>query len=267
MNTWVMTAEINKERISEPVEQSPRHYRNGLIFTGLLLLLLGWGLVHMLDPTTLPIRHVSIKGEFRHLAPAVMEEMVADVVRGGFFNVNVDVIQKTLLAEPWVKSVGVRRVWPDAITVHVEEQVPVVRWGDSGLLNEKAEYFAPTPETFPQGLPVLAGPENSYALLLNNFNRAREILAPIGLDVITMRVSERRAWEIRLSNELSLILGRDNVMKRLERFAKYVPGQLANRLDEIDYVDMRYTNGFSVRWKNNAQPVAQELENNAQKSR
>ncbi len=68
---------------------------------------------------------------------------MTDKVRGGFFNLDVDAVRLALLGEPWVSEVTVKRIWPDALRVIVIEQIPVVRWGDSGLLNPAGEYFAP----------------------------------------------------------------------------------------------------------------------------
>ena len=43
-------------------------------------------------------------------------------------------------------------------------------------------------------------------------------------------------------------LGRQAVNERLERFIALASPMVAKRVAEITYVDMRYTNGFSVGW-------------------
>lgn len=230
--------------------QGLRRYRLGILLSGLLSVVLVWGAWQLMNPATLPIRQVSIEGEFRHLVPMTMEQTVAEVVRGGFFNVNVEKIQETLLMEPWVRHVAVRRVWPDAITVFVQEQTAFVRWGELGVLNQQAEFFAPKKETVPEGLPTLHGPENSQALLLQQFNQATQILSAGGLKVSAMTLNERRAWDMTLENGVLVSLGRKNVNKRLRRFADYVMLQMSVNLDEVAAIDMRYTNGFAVRLKN-----------------
>jgi len=41
---------------------------------------------------------------------------------------NVNVFREELLLLPWVKTVSVRKVWPDKLLVTITERIPVVRW-------------------------------------------------------------------------------------------------------------------------------------------
>ena len=61
-------------------------------------------------------------------------------------------------------------------------------------------------------------------------------------------LDERGAWELAISDGLRVKLGRQAVNERLERFIALASPMVAKRLAEISYVDMRYTNGFSVGW-------------------
>jgi cell division protein FtsQ len=63
-----------------------------------------------------------------------------------------------------------------------------------------------------------------------------------------VRLDERGAWELELANGVAVKLGRQAVVERLERFIRLASQLVAKRLAEINYVDMRYTNGFSVGW-------------------
>ena len=248
MSASAMTVAEDSE-LAAVARQGRRHYRLGLIFSGLLMLVLLLCIWQLMSPVTLPVRRVAIEGEFRHLVPGRLEESVAKVMSGGFFNVNVKEIQETLLLEPWVKHVAVRRVWPDAIAVHVLEQTALARWGGQGLLNVEAEFFAPVGGGIPVGLPMLSGPQDSELLLVEYLHKVTNILKGSGLKVQAMTLNERRAWVVVLNNGLALNLGKRNVEQRLAYFADYVLLQLQHGLHEIAAVDMRYTNGFAVRLK------------------
>ena len=63
-----------------------------------------------------------------------------------------------------------------------------------------------------------------------------------------VRLDERGAWELELGDGLQVRLGRQDVHERLERFIRLASPLVAKRVAEISYVDMRYTNGFSVGW-------------------
>jgi len=204
------------------------------------------GFVWMMKPATLPIRQVHIEGKFLRLDTFRLQELVTDKVRGGFFNIDVTAIRNALVALPWVNDVSVHRIWPDGLRVIVNEQIAVVRWNETGLLNEQGHYFSPEKESFPQDLPLLEGPEESQELLLEKFNLLKQTY---GLSVVRLQLNERRAWKFELENGLSIVLGRKDFESRVERFVSVVMNNLGEKSSQAREIDMRYTNGFAVRWK------------------
>lgn len=231
--------------------ETGRNWRlpGGALLAILVIAGFGLGAAHLSDPHTLPIRHVRINGEFRHLSPASLQEAARDVVRGGFFSVNVDTVRATLLREPWVRDVSVRRVWPDALSLHVTEQVPVARWGDSGLLNGDAQVFTPGRDTWPGGLPRISGPAGAEAVMLERYRYMDGALSQLNLKVASVDLDERRSWSLALEQGPAIVLGRRDAASRFDRFTTVLPGHLLESLARIEVVDMRYTNGFTVRWK------------------
>ena len=51
-------------------------------------------------------------------------------------------------------------------------------------------------------------------------------------------------------------LGRRDVDDRIDRFIHTASQVISHRLNEIAYVDMRYSNGFAIGWRNQVTPVA-----------
>lgn len=257
MNMQVFPQNFNQifreEELQDSDSENYRYvnYYPGVLFLLLVFLLFTWGMKNLLDPHTLPIKHVAIRGDFHYLSPVSLEERVSNVVRGGFFNVNVEIINQTLLEEPWVRSVTVKRVWPDSITVYIKEQVAVALWRDQGLINDEAELFTPEVNTYPENLPRLSGPDGTNAQVLDTYRYIEGIL-PEAFKIRELILSERRAWEARFENGVTLLLGRSDLKKRIERFSKHVPSELGNRMDNISYIDIRYTNGFSILWSSDA---------------
>ena len=237
-------------------ENSPVQYIPGILISITVIALLIISAVKIMDPSTLPVRHVSVTGEFVHLSPIVLQESVSEVVRGGFFNINVETIQEILLEEPWVQQVSVKKVWPDSITVNIREQNPVAQWHEADLVNSDAKLFRPDRESFPDGLPLLSGPDNSAELVLGNLEKLRSIL-PDGLDVHELDLSERRSWILKLNNGLVIRLGKSDVVEKTKQFFEYFPVSSLIELEKIMYVDMRYTNGFIVRWNLELKPALQ----------
>jgi len=217
----------------------------GAVFTFMILLLLGYTGILVMDPETLPIRNVGVSGEFTHLSPPALQDRVSKVVRGGFFNVNVEMIQEALLQEPWIRDVSVKRVWPDRITVTITEQTAIARWGIDGLVNPEAEVFYPDISSFPANLPVLTGPENTSRYLLDNFEQIQAILPP-GISLQQLSLSDRRSWELQLDAGPVIRLGKTGIIARMQRFLAYLPADGFGGMEHIQYIDMRYTNGFAL---------------------
>ncbi len=202
--------------------------------------------VWMMKPDTMPIRQVHIEGEFLRLDTNRLRRLVAEKVRGGFFYIDVVAIRNALLVLPWVNDASVHRVWPEDLRVAIKEQIAVVRWNETGLLNEQGQYFSPQRNTFPPSLPLLEGPEESQELLLKRFKLLKQTY---GLSVAHLKMDERRAWTFKLENGLSIVLGKRDFENRIKRFVNVVINNLGKKTSQIREIDMRYTNGFAVRWK------------------
>ena len=102
-------------------------------------------------------------------------------------------------------------------------------------------------------LPLLKGPEQSERKLTEHLLEMQRMLEPLGLHIARLDLSERRAWSMTLDNGLELDLGRKETYPRLLRFVRVYPGVLASKAGAIQRIDLRYTNGFAVRWRDGAE--------------
>ncbi|ADE13680.1 cell division protein FtsQ [Nitrosococcus halophilus Nc 4] len=226
---------------------------------GLLVLFLvgaaAWGISRLADPQTLPLRKVSIEGQFKQVTQEKLHEAVAPHVSGGFFSVNLETIRAAVEALPWVAQAGVRRVWPDSLRIEVKEQVPLAYWGEEALVSVEGEIFAPPRESFPKGLPKLQGPLGSERLLVSRLGEIEAQLSALELQVAQLTMGERRDWHIVFEDGVELILGRAHSKQRLTRFQQIYARLLQLHREDIRRVDMRYTNGFAVTWRGDTAPA------------
>jgi len=199
-----------------------------------------------------PVRHVLVEGPFQRVSPPEIESAVAQVVRGGLLSVDLEKVRARLATVPWVDRAVVSRKWPDAIRVVVVEQVATARWNDTGLLNARGQLFIRNARYVPPELPLLEGPEGSEGVVAQLYLDAQGRLQEAGLRLTGVRLDARGAWELELGNGLVVRLGRLAVTDRLDRFIRLASPMVAKRVAEIKYVDMRYTNGFSVGWNGRA---------------
>jgi len=237
------------------VEMSPEHdfvtehkYMAGTLIIVVLLSLVLFLWLKILQPQVLPIKHVRVEGDFIHLSTGELKQIATNVVRGGFFNVNVDGIKKELLQEAWVDKVTVRRVWSDSLIVYITEHQPVARWGNKALINGKAEVFSPGIDSIPEDLPVLEGPVGSHKLILDKYEKISSMLSEYNLEISALSLTKRRAWQFKLVNGPLVMMGRKHIDERLSRFSEFVLSQLYKELPGAELIDMRYTNGFAVQW-------------------
>ncbi len=196
----------------------------------------------------LPIRHVEISGNFVHLSPAELEKKAAQVIQGGFITVNVAGVKRELLREEWIAAVIVRRVWPDSLMIFITEHEPVARWGSNALISNEAAVFSPAEASFPPGLPFLSGPRGSEETVLDKYEFLRSELKRWDMEIDMLVLTERRAWQFRLADGPVVLLGKKDVEGRFSRFFDFAVPYQADRLYQAKSIDMRYTNGFAVKW-------------------
>ncbi len=221
------------------------------IITFIILSILGGK--YLLDPDTFPIKHIKVEGSFNHLSRVELKKNVVNNIQSGFFNINVDEIRLALLSMSWVREVTVKRVWPDSLKVVVYEQIPTARWGDLGLLNQSGVFFSPNGATTYNNLPLLYGPANSEVKLLERYRLIQKKLQslPFRLNISSVILNDRRAWFFDLENGVRIKIGRYAFDDRLDRFLKFIPTLIPDRINEIESIDLRYSNGLAVLWKNN----------------
>jgi cell division protein FtsQ len=222
--------------------------RIGVLAGGLAaLLVLGWLLVLLLDQ---PIERVTVEGGFQRITAPEVEKAVRAELRGaGLVSVDLARVSRALRRLPWVDVATVQRSWPRGLTVHVTEQTAVARWNAADLVNARGERFLAAARFVPPELPQLSGPEGTEAEVVARYLAAQGRIVEAGMRLAALQLDARGAWELTLDNGVRVRLGRQRYDERFERFAVAALRLVAQRAADIDYVDMRYTNGFAVGWR------------------
>jgi len=192
--------------------------------------------------------------ELKHVNELTVRNGVLGKIRGNFFTADLEQVRATFETVPWVRRATVRREWPNALVVEVEEHEALGTWGEDGrLLSVKGDVFtANVAETEDeQALPAFDGPVGSEKEVLARFNDLRTAFAQVELVPQELSLSNRYAWTVRLDNGMSVALGREQdrntLRRRVQRLVGVYP-QLVARLQEgrIDTIDMRYPNGLAL---------------------
>lgn len=224
----------------------------------------GWWLTKVLvDQENSPVNAIVITGEMPYTQQEEVLNAMSNVDLGNFFQVNVNDIQREVSALPWVYSVAVRKQWPNEVKIYVVDQTPVALWNGDFLLNQFGKAFQANKNLIKESLPEFFGPEGSELLALENFANLNDLLEYRDLAIDELVLSERFSWQLTLNDGVMLNLGREERVKRVQRFMDVYPlikthlveqeKQKNNRKKQlkqaVDYIDLRYDTGLAVGWK------------------
>ena len=191
-----------------------------------------------------PLREVKVDGELHHVSREQVKLIVAKHLKGNFFTLDLINARDAFEKLPWARSVSVRRRWPDRLEVVIEEHEALARWGSTALVNKQGELFHAASGS---DLPVFYGPDNGVIEVASQYDSLNKVLHSANLEVATLALTPRRAWQVTTTNGMVLELGRVEMQARLEKFANIYSSTLVGLNKKITYVDLRYPSGFAVR--------------------
>lgn len=195
-----------------------------------------------------PIKTVRVYG-LNRVNNQEVQTLLMPLVNCGFFSVDVDHIRDRLLQLAWVSDIFVRRNWPDKIEVTVVEKNAIAKWNGETLLSEAGEVFAPKLETYPTELPELTGPNGKQIVMLDYLTKINRLLSPLHAKISYLELTPYLTWKMQLDNGIRLQIGHKDILTRLNHFVKVYPKIVGDRTNDVEYIDLRYSNGMAVRWK------------------
>lgn len=215
---------------------------------------------HVLDKIELiAIKNVKVYGA-RHVDHKQLQSLIVPCLNHNFFGVNLELIVEKLSQLPWVENVSVRRVWPDNVQIFIDERVPVAVWNHEAILSKDGALFSVDTLADFAYLPKFKGPYDKQNQMLAYFNNLQNLLQLCHLDIKEFIMTVDNMLEIKCSNGIYLRLGNKKVAKRLSDFVKVYP-KMMRYSDNIEYVDLRYSNGMAVKWKNSSHVLKSEIVN------
>ena len=204
---------------------------------------------HLAARPEFALRSLELRGAPGQVDAAAVRRVVLPELRGNFFTMDLARTRAAFERLPWVRRAQVRRLWPSRLQVQLEEHVALARWGDSGMINTYGELFFATSTAT---LPVFRGPPGSERSMALRYVELQGALGQVGLATRELHLSARHAWELTLQSGGMLALGRDEwgepMSRRLDRFLRAYRSTLAGLARRPDYIDLRYANGFALRF-------------------
>lgn len=235
-------------------------------FAGLLIVLCICALLlasrvtylYLADAQRFPISTVKISASFQHIERKKLEKVLNDYLSYSFFSLPTHQLQDELVALDWAEQATVERIWPDTLKVTLVEATPIALWNGQ-LMTGNGKRFQV--DEIPQEmiLPLLYGPEQQALDVLQIYQKFSKLLAGYDLQVAALRLQANQAWELTLTNGIELQLGKQYLDRRLLRFCRAWHLLLAEKAEQLQRIDLRYSHGMAVRWKSAEQSATAQL--------
>ena len=117
------------------------------------------------------------------------------------------------------------------------------------MLAENGEIIKASLEKEKGKFPLLYSPNDKGRNMATGFLKIRKWMKDFPLKMVEFKEDSRGSWQIKLENGMTLKIGREHQEKRLRRFMVGYTESLKSVINNVKTIDLRYTNGFAVKWK------------------
>lgn len=223
----------------------------GALLMGAMLLM--W----LMRQPVFSIKSVRVEGEVARNSVSTIRANALPQLAGNYFTLDLARGKQAFEAVPWVRQAIVRRVWPNRLSVQLEEHRAVAYWstrdGDDQLVNAQGEIFqANLGDVEDEGMPTLQGPEGSAPEMLAMYHALLPVFEKLDMTLDTLRLSGRGSWRAEFDSGAEVEIGRgtqQEVVERSERFVATVTQVIARYQRPLVYADLRHNEGYALRLK------------------
>ena len=214
-----------------------------LIFFTLMFLV-----YQLMTSSNFPINEIGIKGEYENINKRQINLIKNKFINKNFFGINLESTRQAFKKLPWIRDVSIRRDWNNfGLLVEIESHKPIARWNNRGLVNSFGEIFH---AAYEDDLPLFVGPDEFAKEMTVKFNQINKILEKESMQIGTISLSNRLSWEIYTNNHMRIFLGKENknsIVNKLNILIENYHRVLSELKSQIDYIDLRYKDGFAVK--------------------
>ena len=218
----------------------------------LFLLIFIIGILYIYNDSKIhfPIHNVHISGIKNANKENINEYAEKYLKNKSFFLLNMSELKKELEKIEWVDSVSIRRDYPRVVILSIKEHKPLVIWNNKSYINNNGEIFFV--KDVSKNLPRLNSKNNRSQALFKYFSFFSDNLLKNKINDKIVEISENniRSLSVLLSSGITIRFGSKNINDKMKIFFKSYKKILnTSDLKKIRYIDMRYSNGFSIGWK------------------
>lgn len=219
-----------------------------VLVLGLLVLILIMGGKALREAPPAAI-HISDQGlsvaQYSALQQVMNQQQVSS-----FFTSDLQALRDIATGLAWVDQVSISRDWQRGIVVTALAKQAVANFGTERLVDAKGAVFVPADsrDLSQQRFATLQGETAQAPVIMQQMQQVNDWYAPLGMQVEDIILSPRMTWLIRFDSGLRIIVDNENTAQKLLNLSQLLGNQLRERRDEIQSVDLRYKNGFTIAW-------------------
>ncbi len=217
---------------------------------------------------------ITVQSEFGSRGADEIRQVALSELDGNFFSANLRKLEDRIAEIPWISTVSLHRQWPSTLVISVAPINPVARWNEEKWINYKGDILDIPPfiETHEIAhFPLLIGSPGEELELFESYRDWAEKFAAWGLTLVSLTADDVYVWHLELSpgalsktrakdleqpessawikRPTRMVVNQRNAKERILRFVASLDRNLIDRFGEIASIDLRYTNGFAIRWK------------------
>lgn len=210
--------------------------------------------------TNKPISTVSVQGDFKYVTQQHVEALVAQKLTKTFLELDIVALKSHLENNAWIDHAVVSRQWPDTLLIKILEQQPIARWNSTGFLNLRGEIVNLSNKTPLDHLPLLSADDRYAEQVMQQYVLVTKLLGSYKFAPLVLELDNTLAWSLTISPEITIKLGRDEVLEKLQRLMVVMTGSLSGDIPRIRTIDIRYKQGFAIGWLKAANNERREQE-------
>jgi len=195
-----------------------------------------------------PIKTMAFTERLTHIKKQQIAQILKQQKVTGLLAIDLQLLQQSILKNPWVKSVRIEKKWPKTLVFSIREYQPIASV-NGRYLTETGNLLLEKVNDKDQKLLQLyyeniEEKSNNWVSLVDAVVVINKQLAEQKLLVNEFIIDKNRSWSARVNHQFILTLGRKHQFERVERFSKIYSA--IEKPDRIRSIDLRYESGVAV---------------------
>tara|TARA_B100001093_G_scaffold31966_1_gene27627 strand:- start:222 stop:917 length:696 start_codon:yes stop_codon:yes gene_type:complete len=197
-----------------------------------------------------PINHITLGQKALNVNESDIFKIAESYLKNkSFFNINMDYLKNSIEKVDWVRNANIRRSYPNKVIIFIEEYKPVAVWNNDFYISENGNIFSAN--KIEKKLPKLSSFANRNIIIFEYFSLISDGILnnKINEKIYQIKEDEIRSLTVSFASNIAVKFGSQNIKERIDIFLKVYKTLNSSDLKKIRYIDMRYSNGFSIGWK------------------